>query len=77
MWRKPNQAVRSREHLTPDEVERMIVAGRQRGRYGNRDALLIMLAYRHGPGYASDSALPWAQEHSAHGQIYRAESAAV
>lgn len=38
--RKKNQELRSREHLTPDEVERTISAARQRGRYGNRDALL-------------------------------------
>jgi integrase len=44
--RKKHWELRSREHLTPDEVERMMAAAR--GRYGNRDALLIMLAYRHG-----------------------------
>jgi integrase len=38
-----------REHLTPDEVERMIAAARQAGgRVAERDALLIMMAYRHG-----------------------------
>jgi integrase len=49
-WRpyEESGASKSRAHLTPDEVERMIVAAPQRGRYGNRDALLIMLAYRHG-----------------------------
>jgi integrase len=44
-----NSASRTREHLTPDEVERMIAAARQAGgRVAERDALLIMMAYRHG-----------------------------
>jgi hypothetical protein len=42
--RRKNLELRSREHLSPDEVERMMAAARLRGRYGNRDALLIMLA---------------------------------
>jgi integrase len=47
--RQPNQASRTREHLTPDEVERLIIAARQiGGRLAERDALLIMMAYRHG-----------------------------
>src|SRR5690348_13405577 len=47
--RPKNRAVRPRgEHLTPDEVERMIDAAGKRGRYPTRDALLIMMAYRHG-----------------------------
>src|SRR5437879_4638637 len=41
--RQPNQASRTREYLTPDEVERMIVAARRAGgRLSERDALLIM-----------------------------------
>src|SRR5215469_10003735 len=47
--RQPNQASRTREYLTPDEVERMITAARRAdGRLAERDALLIMMAYRHG-----------------------------
>src|SRR5229473_8021883 len=47
--RQPNQASRTREYLTPDEVEQIIVAARHaRGRFAERDALLIMTAYRHG-----------------------------
>jgi hypothetical protein len=44
--RQPNQASRTREYLTPDEVGRMITAAGS-GRL-ERDALLIMMAYRHG-----------------------------
>jgi type 1 fimbriae regulatory protein FimB len=39
---------RTREHLAPDEVERMIIAAGHGGRLSERDALLIMMAYRHG-----------------------------
>ena len=45
--RLPNAALRPREYLTPKEVERLIDAARKRGRYGQRDATLILLAYRH------------------------------
>ena len=47
--RQQNKAVRTREHLTPEEVEHLIIAVRQAGgRVAERDALLIMMAYRHG-----------------------------
>ena len=47
--RQRNQASRTREYLTPDEVERMMTAARRvGGRLAERDALLIMMAYRHG-----------------------------
>src|SRR5258707_15437572 len=47
--RQRNQASRTREYLTPSEVERMIVAARHAGgRLAERDALSIMMAYRHG-----------------------------
>src|SRR6266478_2059028 len=44
----PYTTLRSREHLTPDEVERLVTAAGRRGRYGHRDSTLLMLAYRHG-----------------------------
>jgi site-specific recombinase XerD len=45
--RRPNAELRTREHLTQREVERLIEAARQ-NRYGHRDATMILLAYRHG-----------------------------
>ena len=39
---------RSREYLTPTEIDRLIVAAKQLGRHGHRDATMILLAYRHG-----------------------------
>jgi len=59
--RRKNAELRSREHLTPDEVEHMIAAARQRRRYGMRDSLLIMLAYRHGLRASELIALRWDQ----------------
>jgi integrase len=43
-----NRERRTREHLTPREVEKLIKAAGRVGRYGYRDATLILLAYRHG-----------------------------
>ncbi len=45
--RPANAVVRSREYLTLSEVEKLISAARS-GRYGHRDATLILVAYRHG-----------------------------
>lgn len=60
--RKRNQASRTREYLTPDEVERMITAARQTGgRLAERDTLLIMMAYRHGLRASELIALRWDQ----------------
>lgn len=46
--RRKNAEVRSREYLTPVEVEALIEASKKTGRHGHRDATLILLAYRHG-----------------------------
>jgi integrase len=45
--RPPNANLRTREHLTPDEVEQLIEAAKA-NRHGHRDALMVLLAYRHG-----------------------------
>ena len=42
------RAAKPRKHLTEEEVERLMKAARETGRYGERDAALILLAYRHG-----------------------------
>ena len=44
----PNADRRSREHLTPAEIDRLIAAARRLGRHGDRDTAMILLAYRHG-----------------------------
>jgi len=46
--RRFNVDVRTREHLTPDEVKRLITVAGKLGRHGHRDSTLLMVAYRHG-----------------------------
>ena len=57
----PKRAVKPRKHLTEEEVERLMKAARETGRYGERDAALILLAYRHGLRVAELVALTWHQ----------------
>jgi len=52
--------VRTREYLTPSEVERLMRAARK-GRYGHRDATLILVAYRHGLRASEIADLEWSQ----------------
>ena len=54
-----NTDKRSREYLTPDEVERLMAAARSVGRHGHRDATLILIAYRHGLRVSELVALRW------------------
>jgi type 1 fimbriae regulatory protein FimB/type 1 fimbriae regulatory protein FimE len=58
--RPPNAELRTREHLTADEVEKLIETVRQ-SRYGHRDALMVLLAYRHGLRAAEVVDLRWEQ----------------
>jgi type 1 fimbriae regulatory protein FimB/type 1 fimbriae regulatory protein FimE len=55
------RAAKPRKHLTEEEVERLIKAARETGRYGERDAALILLAYRHGFRVSELVALTWQQ----------------
>jgi integrase len=59
--RVTNLARRSREHLTPAEVERLIVAAGKAGRHGVRDGTLILVAYRHGLRVSELVELRWEQ----------------
>ena len=45
--RKPNAELRTREHLTEPEVEKLIEAAKG-NRHGHRDATMILVAFRHG-----------------------------
>ena len=45
--RTPNRERRSREYLSPAEVDSMITAAKNAGRHGHRDGTLILLTYRH------------------------------
>ncbi len=46
--RVPNATRRPREYLTASEVDSMVAAARKLGRHGERDAALILIAFRHG-----------------------------
>jgi integrase len=59
--RRPrNGDVRTREHLTEDEVEKLIEAAKN-NRHGHRDALMVLLTYRHGLRAAEVVDLRWEQ----------------
>jgi site-specific recombinase XerD len=58
--RKPNSDLRTREHLTDAEVERLMVAARS-NRWGHRDATMILVAYRHGLRVSELVDLRWDQ----------------
>jgi type 1 fimbriae regulatory protein FimE len=60
--RKPKNAeVRTREYLTPEEVDILRSAAKGIGRHGHRDATLILLAYRHGLRVSELVSLRWDQ----------------
>jgi type 1 fimbriae regulatory protein FimB/type 1 fimbriae regulatory protein FimE len=58
--RPKNAELRTREHLTSDEVEGLIAAARG-NRHGHRDALMVLLAFRHGLRAAEVADLRWEQ----------------
>jgi site-specific recombinase XerD len=58
--RLPNAELRTREHLTQDEVDRLIEAAKG-NRWGHRDSTMILLAYRHGLRAAELVDLRWDQ----------------
>jgi integrase len=58
--RRPNRDLRTREHLTEAEVERLITAAK-RNRWGHRDSTMVLVAYRHGLRAAELVDLRWDQ----------------
>ena len=50
-----------RQYLTEREVEMLCDAARKRGRYGQRDATMVLMAYRHGLRCSELVALRWDQ----------------
>jgi integrase len=58
--RVPNAELRTREHLTEGEVERLIGAAK-RNRWGHRDATMLLVAYRHGLRVSELVDLRWDQ----------------
>jgi type 1 fimbriae regulatory protein FimB/type 1 fimbriae regulatory protein FimE len=72
--RIPNKERRAREYLTEREVDQLIDAARKAGRYGHRDATLILLAYRHGLRVAELVALRWDQIDLSQGLLHVARA---
>jgi integrase len=58
--RGTNAEARSREYLTAAEVEKLIKAAKA-GRWGHRDATLILVAFRHGLRAKEACELEWSQ----------------
>jgi type 1 fimbriae regulatory protein FimB/type 1 fimbriae regulatory protein FimE len=56
--RRPNAALRPREHLTEREVEKLIEAANH-NRWGKRDATMIRVAFRHGLRASELCGLQW------------------
>lgn len=59
--RRANAAYRSREYLSEKEVAALMEAAAGVGRYGARDAALILIAYRHGLRVSELVSLRWDQ----------------
>ena len=58
--RPPNKDLRSREHLTEREVEKLIEAAGG-NRYGLRDSTMLLIAFRHGLRVSELCDLQWTQ----------------
>jgi integrase len=50
-----------RRYLTQREIERLMDCARKHGRYGHRDATMILVAYRHGLRASEVCDLQWQQ----------------
>ena len=58
--RRPNADLRTREYLTPTEVERLLRATKA-NRWAHRDATMILVSYRHGLRASELTDLRWDQ----------------
>ena len=56
--RKPNETYRTREHLTKQEMDKLLVA-LKRNRHGHRDWLIGLLIFRHGLRVSEACDLRW------------------
>lgn len=65
-----NSFRRAREYLTPTEIERLITAAKHTGRHGQRDATMILIAYRHGLRVSELITLCWSQIDLKEGLFY-------
>ena len=58
--RPANSELRTREYLTPAEIKKLIKAAKD-GRWGHRDATLVLVAFRHGLRASEIGDLEWSQ----------------
>src|SRR5262245_1280764 len=65
-----NSSVRTREYLTGAEIERLMAAARKSGRYGHRDATMILIGYRHGLRASELCDLQWSQAELDRGRLH-------
>ena len=62
-----NKERRSREYLSSGEIDKLIKTARDIGRHGHRDAMTIILAFRHGLRVSELVSLRWSQFDLKHG----------
>jgi integrase len=67
--RRANRELRSREYLTENEIKRLMDAARK-GRWGHRDATLILVMMRHGLRVTEAIDLRWDQVDFAKGHLH-------
>src|SRR5207248_333824 len=60
---------RDREHLTPAEIEQLYQAAKRYGRYGQRDALMMWMAFRHGLRVGELVGLRWGHVNWSNGTL--------
>ena len=68
--RVTNAERRSREYLTPSEIEGLITAASKSGRHRHRDKSLILIGYRHGLRVSELIALRWDMVDLKQGRIH-------
>ena len=59
-----------RRYLTQREIERLMDCARKHGRYGHRDATMILVAYRHGLRASEVCDLQWQQIELPEGRLH-------
>ena len=59
-----------RGYLTEREIERLMECARKHGRYGHRDATMILVAYRHGLRASEVCDLQWQQIELSEGRLH-------
>src|SRR5262245_62234956 len=67
--RRPNRELRPREHLTEREVELLIEAAKG-NRWGQRDATMILMAFRHGLRASELCELQWSDVEFESGSLH-------